>query len=268
MKQADIQSFLIDFFTSRQASIVEKSDGILTVKLTEQLDEQLMNRPFYWQYVKKLGKVGETMSVTFITDEEKRDQQKGEWIHFGSPRLDQIFHIIQREGAYTVLYEDCQSNSTTKTPLHPWLICNIRVKYRGFLSKDELVSVGIRLIDGTMRFQMMDEIEHKNFASSVPNFCFTLPTIISTERAVERVTEELQQRIKQKSTHFVNKSHRLYEREMNMLKKLIIDDEKDDAEHQRAKVQIFERLYPQVDLEWINLGYFYVSEQMSKELIS
>lgn len=46
MKQVEIQPFLIDFFESRQASIVEKSDGILTIKLTEQLDEQLMNRPF------------------------------------------------------------------------------------------------------------------------------------------------------------------------------------------------------------------------------
>lgn len=117
--------------------------------------------------------------------------------------------------------------------------------------KDELVSVGIRLIDGTMRFQMMDEMEHKNFVSAVPNFCFTLPKIISDERAVERVTEELKQRIKQKSSDFVNKSHKLYEREMNMLNKLIIDDDKDDADHQRAKDQIFERLYPQVDLEWI-----------------
>lgn len=208
------------------------------------------------------------MSVTFITAEEKREQVKGEWIHFGSPRLDQIFKIIQQEGAYTVLYEDCQSNETMKTALHPWLVCNIRVKYRGYQSKDELVSVGIRLIDGTMRFQMMDEMEHKNFVSAVPNFCFTLPKIISDERAVERVTEELKQRIKQKSSDFVNKSHKLYEREMNMLNKLIIDDDKDDADHQRAKDQIFERLYPQVDLEWINLGCFYVSEQMSKELIS
>lgn len=57
-----------------------------------------------------------------------------------------------------------------KTALHPWLVCNIRVKYRGYQSKDELVSVGIRLIDGTMRFQMMDEMEHKNFVSAVPNF--------------------------------------------------------------------------------------------------
>lgn len=76
MKQVEIQPFLIDFFESRQASIVEKSDGILTIKLTEQLDEQLMNRPFYWQYVKKLGKVGETMSVTFITAEEKENRLK------------------------------------------------------------------------------------------------------------------------------------------------------------------------------------------------
>lgn len=72
MKQVEIQPFLIDFFESRQASIVEKSDGILTIKLTEQLDEQLNDRPFYWQYVKKLGKVGRNDERNFHYSRRKK----------------------------------------------------------------------------------------------------------------------------------------------------------------------------------------------------
>lgn len=84
-------------------------------------------------------------------------------------------------------------------------------------------------------FRMMDEGTQK-LCFSCAEFLFSpCLKIISDERAVERVTEELKQRIKQKSSDFVNKSHKLYEREMNMLNKLIIDDDKDDARSPTSK---------------------------------
>ena len=266
MNQADLHPFLMDFFKTRQAEILEQTTGKLTVKLTERLDQQLMNRPFYWQYVKKLGLGGETMQLTFLTDKNERDQSDGEWVHYGSPRLEQIFRIIQQEGTFTTLFESRPAANHQKTALQPWFVCNLRVKYRGYRPSDEIVSIGILLLNGTMRFQFMEGIETIEFSTTIPDYCFTLPTIISVNRALNRVTDELEKRIKDQSKEFTVKSYAIYQRERDMVRKLKDHQNEEEADH-LAEQQIYDRLYPQVDLQWINSGIFYLSEETSKKLM-
>ena len=50
----NLHNFLINYFEASQCE-VNSEDETLDVKLTEEMDEQLMNRPFYWHYVKKLN---------------------------------------------------------------------------------------------------------------------------------------------------------------------------------------------------------------------
>ncbi|WP_175615237.1 YqhG family protein, partial [Piscibacillus halophilus] len=204
MNQAEIHEFLVQFFHKRQATIEYNEQGILRVKLTEELDKRLMNRPFYWQYVKKIGHQGEPMTVTFISDENKKDE-KGEWIHYGSPRLEQLFQIILEEGKYTELYEN--NPSQDRQPLHPWFVCNLLVRYQGAYTHDEMVSVGVYLINGTMRFKMMDEILDQSFSTIIPDLCYKIPPIISTKRAVLMINEEIKERIEMKSAAFAEQSN-------------------------------------------------------------
>lgn len=85
----NLDHFLHDYFSAHHCTISSDNDGVLRVKLTEEMDRALMNRPFYWHYIKKMGHPGDPMTLTLITNHSKRDN-KGEWIHFGSPRLQQI----------------------------------------------------------------------------------------------------------------------------------------------------------------------------------
>lgn len=268
MNQAEIHQFLINFFSKRQAEIIRDDEGLLEVKLTEKLDQQLMNRPFYWQYVKKLGYEGEPMTVTFISNESKKGE-KGEWIHFGSPRLEQLFQIILDEGKYAELYENI-SVGNQRAPLYPWFISNFIVKYHGAYVHDELISVGVLLTNGTMRFRLMDDIKQYDFIDTPPNYCYKIPQIISPQRANQLIELEIKERIRQKAKNFEQLSLKIYEEELNLLNELLQSREEDDEDLQLIKKnneeQIYNRLYPKVSFVVINSGLFYLSQQLTQKL--
>ncbi|WP_188206146.1 YqhG family protein [Alkalibacillus aidingensis] len=266
MNQAEIHGFLYDFFTKRQADILHNEDGLLKVKLTKELDQKLMNRPFYWQYIQAMGKEGEPLSVTFQSKENTSEE--GEWVHFGSPRLQQIFDIIKEEGKYTTLYEQLEEK-TNRTPLYPWFVCNLQVKYRGWYVHDELVSLGILLTNGTMRFNWMEENMHEEYSETIPDYAYTIPLIISPQRAMEQITYELSKRIKEDSQNFYDQSVALYEKEIQMLDDLTdLNDEESQNFYEQNKEQIYERLYPKVELNWVNGGIFYLSKDKTNQLTS
>ncbi|MGP4072468.1 YqhG family protein [Piscibacillus sp. B03] len=267
MNQAEIHDFLVQFFYKRNATIEYNDTGILKVKLTEELDQRLMNRPFYWQYVKKLGYKGDPMSVTFISDENKK-AEKGEWIHYGSPRLEQLFQVILEEGKYTELFE--QTPTEERQPLHPWFVCNLMVRYQGAYTHDEMVSVGVYLINGTMRFKMMDELLDEAFSKIIPDLSYKIPPIISSKRAVMMINEEIKHRIKEKSLSFAKQSEEIYQKEMDMTNQLFQEREEEDGELLKENIekQIYDRLYPKVHLKLINCGLFYITEARSKKMMS
>ena len=86
--------------------LVENRPSYMTVQLTIELDKELMNRPFYWHYLEKTGGVPNPCSLTLITDPDTVPENiKGETIHFGSPRLHQIFQSTKNLASYIRLYE-------------------------------------------------------------------------------------------------------------------------------------------------------------------
>ena len=65
------------------------------------------------------------MRLTLITNPES-EENDGELIHYGSPRLHQIFQTSKELGSYIRLYEEVRHSGATHTPLHPWLGVNIK----------------------------------------------------------------------------------------------------------------------------------------------
>ena len=139
MQQQEIHNFLLNYFQANDCAIVENGPGYLTVQLTVELDKELMNRPFYWHYLEKTGGVPNPMKLTFITNQDTApDNIKGEIIHFGSPRLHQIFASTKNLASYIRLYEN-HRNQNKQTPLLPWLCLNVKISYqcdrkKGYLS--------------------------------------------------------------------------------------------------------------------------------------
>ena len=53
MQQQEIHKFLERYFHANHCEIIEKHPSYMTVQLTIELDKELMNRPFYWHYLRK-----------------------------------------------------------------------------------------------------------------------------------------------------------------------------------------------------------------------
>src|SRR5699024_12295515 len=97
--------------------------GILSIQLSETMDRALMNRPFYWHYIKKMGQAGEPQTLTLITKQEKR-HEKGEFIHFGSHRLQQILDYIKKNERYTTDFQN-KTDIKNKYEYHTSIFYNL-----------------------------------------------------------------------------------------------------------------------------------------------
>src|SRR5699024_12131541 len=74
----DLHAFLNTYFTSHQCQVNNETEGIIHVQLTEEMDKILMNRPFYWHYIKQMGRTGDPMHLTLITDTTKTEEERSE----------------------------------------------------------------------------------------------------------------------------------------------------------------------------------------------
>ncbi|KGX88865.1 YqhG family protein [Pontibacillus litoralis] len=278
MEQAELHNFLTRYFTANQCNIIQDKDGMITVQLTEQLDEQLMNRPFYWNYVKRVGGRGMPMKVTFITNPAKKEEE-GEWIHFGSPRLHQMFHTLKQTGKITRQYES-KTGNTNQTSLIPWLILNVSVHYQGVQKRNELLSLGINLINGAILPTFMDRIQTISFSPIIHDYCFTLTPIIRTTSALNRLERYIQNDIHSQDDAWVQEAHQTYKEEKELLDYFFQLDthsnatdectEEERLVKERYKSELAtlqERLLPTISTEVINTGMLYISQQTTSQLL-
>src|SRR5690625_1861042 len=123
-------SFIKTFLQEHQCKIIDESNDHLTVTLTETLDNALMNRPFYWHYIKSTGQQGEPMTITLTTN-PNNTTNKCEFVHFGSPRFQQILNFLHEHEKFIKLYEVI--NTSHKTLLFHWLLIIIKLTYKCLL---------------------------------------------------------------------------------------------------------------------------------------
>ncbi|KGX85002.1 YqhG family protein [Pontibacillus marinus] len=279
MEQAALHNFLHRYFTANDCDIVEDQDGVMTVQLTDEVDEMLMNRPFYWHYVKRIGGQGMPMKVTFITNPEKQEE-KGEWIHFGSPRLHKMFQTLREKGRITRQYEQV-TPSQGQTSLVPWLMINASVQYKGTQRKDEVLSIGLNLMNGGMIPGIMEKIDPNKIGPIINDYCFTLTPMIRMPSAIKRVEQYINTYIKSQDHSWSVDALQQLESEKELLSYFFRHDlgneseqeedaeAKEDAEkrYQDELNKLEERFQPSISVELINAGVLYFSQESSTRFI-
>ncbi|WP_163969986.1 YqhG family protein [Oceanobacillus halotolerans] len=256
----DLKQFLETYFTAHHCTINEKEDGVFTVQLTEELDRALMNRPFYWHYVKKMGRPGQPMELTFITNPEKREQ-KGEWIHFGSPRLQQIMNHLKNNECFTQLFQKVET--TERTALFPWLVLNVKISYKGKQKKDEIISIGLHLVNGTMKLEMMDILRDLPLQNTISNFCYTISPIIKVRSGFYRVEAVLEDYLQNQDQEWADESQKKLDEEVDLLKHFYVDrtDLEDPEDQMKREIDDIKKRYePTVTMQVINGGIFYLAD--------
>ncbi|WP_152656204.1 YqhG family protein [Oceanobacillus sp. CFH 90083] len=251
----DLSDFLTNYFETKQCTILSREQGQIHIQLTEEMDKELMNRPFYWHYIKKIGREGEPQTLRLITDKEKTNEP-GEWIHFGSPRLHQIINKLIEKERYTRLFE--QVRTSENTPLYPWLVVNIKISYLGVQHKDEIFSVGLQLLHGHMTSNMMDFLENMTLDRSISDYCYTLTPMITPKSGFLRIQNLLRQHVQNQDNAWAVTSIKQLETEKATLKHFY-EDELDHPRYLEELEALEKRFKPRITFQVINGGIFYLT---------
>lgn len=261
MQQQDIHDFLIRFFASNDCEIIENSQGHIVVQLTVDLDKQLMNRPFYWHYLEKTGGKPNPMKLTFITDHKKAPADcKGETIHFGSPRLHQIFKATKSMASHIRLYEQVQHNQ--KTALQPWLVLHTKVSYRCDRKKERFLSLGLNLINGVVINQFQKKLSKKRLTPKIPDYCFTLSPLIKPNSGLKRIENMITEMIKSDDHTWAIEAEMRWKKDLQLLDHFYEDLEEKPESYLVEKIALEEQYKPSIKVDIINGGLFYLTQQV------
>lgn len=256
MKITNLHDFLQRYFLAHQCHIINNQDGILTVQLNEQMDQALMNRPFYWHYIKSSGQVGEPAKLTFITDPNKREH-KGEWIHFGSPRLQQVFSLLKKENKNIKLFQKVETN--LNTALYPWLLINLKISYEGKHNKDEMFSIGLNLMNGIMKTQMMEILQEIPLNLTISDFCYPISPLIKVNSGFLRITSVIEEYLKNQTHDWAEESLSTLTEEIQMVQHFYDHNSMKDQMTKEIN-ELKKRYTPSISYQVINGGFIYLTE--------
>ncbi|OZI11934.1 hypothetical protein CEW92_09360 [Bacillaceae bacterium SAS-127] len=258
MQTNEIHQFLEQYFTVGECSILEKTACSLTVKLTPEMDKELMNRPFYWHYIEKMGLVGEPLSLTLITNQkEVLNELKGEVVHFGAPRLQQIFQSAKQRAGFVRLYE--QQTNHCQQALHPWLLINVKVCYEADRKKEQFHSFGLNLINGQIQEQFMNILERKSLSGKIPDFSFTIAPLIKPLSGVRRIHQFLNDHLKNEDQQWAKEAINRWEEDLSLLNSFYEEEEEKPEAFFLEKAALKKRYEPKIKVDIVNGGIIYLT---------
>lgn len=259
MKIENLNDFLETYFSIHECHILSNDDGVLSVQLTEDMDKALMNRPFYWHYMNSMGQQGQPMKLSLITNPEKRED-KGEWIHFGSPRLQQIIKHLRDHETYIKLFQTV--DTAVNIALYPWLLTNLKISYQGKQKKDEIFSIGLNLVNGMMKIEMMDLLDTLSLSKTISDYCYPISPIIKLRSGYQRIETVIDNYIKDQEHTWADEALKTMKNEIKMVQHFYTEDS-DQEQKQKEIDEVKERYTPYITYEVINGGVVYVTEDFN-----
>lgn len=263
MQQHQVHDFLARYFEANDSPVLEKNKGYLNIQLSIELDKLLMNRPFYWHYLEKTGGIPQPMRVTFVTDQTQvPDTVKGEPIHFGSPRLRQLFASTRTLGGYIRLYEQVEATGQRSIPLQPWLCLNAKVSFQCDRKKDVLLSLGLNLIHGQIVPQFYDKLIQKKMTPRIPDYCFTLSPLITASSGFNRIQKMIQTYAENEDDSWALAALERMNADLTLLERFYEDQVEKPESYHLEKQALKEQYEPHIHVSVINGGMFYLKQQV------
>ncbi|HEY8342007.1 MAG TPA: YqhG family protein [Calditerricola sp.] len=193
MDRAQVTAFVRRYIATMGGEILEETPSYIRVRLTPDMDKDLMNRPFYWSYVEQFGLEPVPAVLTLVFDPDRPPPDgRGEPIAFGSLRLTQIFRSAQKRGRFVRLYEapTVGEGGGPDRPeairLVPHLAINYRVSFLCDRKKERLVPLGVNLETGHVVEDFYPRIAARPFTPVMPPGAVLAPGHLTLEAAVER----------------------------------------------------------------------------------
>ncbi|WP_026689290.1 YqhG family protein [Alteribacter aurantiacus] len=263
MLQTDVHNYLRTFFTENESPIIEESDGHIHIQLSIDMDKRLMNRPFYWQYLEKIGGVPNPMKLTLITDDSKAPEDlKGERIHFGAPRLHHIFRIAKELGSHVRMYEKVARTTLAdgSISLLPWLNVNMKLSYEAEKKKDRFVSLGLNLVNGEMVDGFADQMIHLPLEPVIPDYCFTVSPLIKPASGMNRIRMYLENELLKEDHTWATQAVEKMNQDLRLLETFYTDEDDRPESYENEKEAITRQYDPKISMNVINGGLFYLHQ--------
>lgn len=251
----DIIPFLHRFFLAKQCDILFVDNKSLHIQLSIEMDKALMNRPFYWHYIKATGQQGEPKQLFLTTEQTKSPDQ--EWIHHGSPRLEQIYQLMLQENNVVQLFEALDTN--VQTMLQPWLLTNYCVAYQGKQKKEMFFSIGLNLINGTVVNNMMERLNKVILSSDISTYCYIISPIIKLQSGYKRIEQIVEQQIDMENHGWARESIQHMHEEIEMANYFFGDETTEKLTKEITSIK--QRFQPNISHSVINGGLIYLSQK-------
>ncbi len=250
MQSQEVHKFLVDYFRFNQCEIIENSGNHLAVQLTVEVDKQLMNRHFYWHYLDQTGGEPKTTLLNLHTRWDDISDIEGEAIHFGSPRLHQIFQSCKQMAQHIRLYENCQA------ALYPWLCMNMVISYLCDQQKSKYVSLALNLINGEIIEDFSEKVHQLHLSPRIAELSYTLHPFITLNSGIKRLEKYVTAMIDSEESKWADQANLRMREDLRLLEGFYL--EKNEQYH--WEYQSIQNLYePKITIKTINGGLFYLS---------
>lgn len=259
MYPQQIHQYLRQFFKENQCQILNHHDHFINVQLTIEMDKKIMNRPFYWQYIESTNDEPRPAQLTLITDKNQLvEKVTGEVIHFGSPRLSQLFRVTKEMGSFVQMYEQIANQFETQPILTPWLGVNYKVAYCSDQTKEMLYSLGMNLMTGQVIENFQESLGAVDLATKMSANTFNLPYIIKPIRALERLDGMIDDFIQQADHTWAEEAKKRWQKDRRVLEYFYEDVEDKPECYETEKEAMDQQYAASIKIEIINGGLFYL----------
>lgn len=256
LQQQEIYDFLYQFFTVTGCN-TSKNDTSIQTTLTIEMDKLLMNRPFYWHYLEKTGGTPNPSTLHLTIDKTHEDS---ELIHFGSPRLWQIFHVASELGTSIRLYQQI-ANSNQEIPLQPWVMLNGTIAYICDHKREVFYSYGINLLSGEIIDNFFHQISQFHLTPKIPDYCFTLSPLITLQSGMNRIQEKIRQDIKREEHPWAVNARKRWQHDVDLLENFYKDIENYPKNYYVEKEALQHQYEPHIKVSIINGGLIYLANK-------
>lgn len=259
MYPQQIHGYLSQFFKENNCQILSNNNYYIDVQLTIEMDKKIMNRPFYWHYLASTGDEPRPAQLTLITDKNQlMDNIKGEVVHFGSPRLSQLFQVTKEMGSFVQMYERAPNLTDKQTILTPWLGVNYKVTYASDQTKEILYSLGINLLTGHVVEGFQESLSKVDLDVEISSYTYHVPYIIKPTRALERLDGVIDTFIQQADHSWAEEAKKRWQKDRRVLEYFYEEvDLKPDC-YEIEKEAMDQQYEVRINIDIVNGGVFYL----------
>lgn len=266
MKQTQIRSFVERYLTANDCQIIESTPDMIEAQLTVEVDQDLLNRPMYWMYVKTMQLPPNPVQFRFyFTKTEASREIYSDYFFYGSPRLTQMMQSAQKHGRFVRLYQQPTRKHllwNDSQGYEPILSIYFRIAYICDQKRDRLCNLAINLHTGEIRENFYPWCRKQQWTRQLPPSRYIKHFRLSLAEAVGECEYQLQSQLEQEDQSWAREAQKRLQEECRRIEAYYPEQTNAEIE-QEKKQRLRETIWqyqPRIEIDVVNAGIFYVEE--------